>query len=483
MVAQRLKDALGFGAFNIPARLAIARSLAISDAPVSPTAEAGRVIKGDTLFGTGSDLLSWISLLVEHQGRPPKDIGELQTWVRAHWSRGMLQLGALLDESGNDAGEFWRLIADAALPQGPAGKTDVYSPTDSTTARALILTVGEIGEDVADGATVLWALNAPGGSPHAAFMGGVGSGKTRTAAAMLRRIRETVPVPIIAFDFKGDLSDDKNRLHEAFGATVLNPPAHPIPLDVLALADATPMGITLAAQRLRDSLTTLKGAGFGPIQRNLLSEAAERALRNRRPCSLPDVRDALISVYEEQDRKEDGAIATLQDLSRFSLFSPELSPEAFFQRSWIVRLTSDLPDLVKVSIVTLITDALDRYLNSLPDSPIDKDGNRALRVIAMIDEAHRILEAKLPGLSGLVRLSRSKGGSVVLISQGPDDFSGVEDDFLDQMGLVVAFRTNADAKAVRRILGSTANLAKLERGQAWTKMGGESSARRVLAWR
>jgi DNA sulfur modification protein DndE len=279
------------------------------------------------------------------------------------------------------------------------------------------------------------------------------------------------------------LSDDNNRLDRAFGARVLNPPQQPIPLDVLAIGDRSPTGITLAAQRLRDSLSTLKGGGFGAIQRDLLSDAAEQALKNHVPCKLSDIRDALIGVYSDRGKKEDGAISTLRDLSRFVLFEPEFSPAQFFERSWIIRLTADLPDLVKVSIMTLVTDALDRFLNAQNDAPTDDNGNRALRVIAMIDEANRILGSKLPGLSGLIRLSRSKGGSIILISQSPDDFSGVDDEFLDQMGLVVAFRTNADPGAVRRILGANANLAALERGQAWTKMGGEAAARRVLTWR
>jgi hypothetical protein len=71
----------------------------------------------------------------------------------------------------------------------------------------------------------------------------------------------------------------------------------------------------------------------------------------------------------------------------------------------------------------------------------------------------------------------------MLISQGPDDFSGEDDEFLNEMGLVVAFRTNADARAVRRILGPGANLATLERGQAWVKVGAEPAPRRVIAWR
>jgi DNA helicase HerA-like ATPase len=314
-------------------------------------------------------------------------------------------------------------------------------------------------------------------------MGGVGSGKTRTAAYMLRTIREQTPVPLITFDFKGDMNDANNALDRAFEATVVAPPHQPIPLDVLALNDRNSTSIVLAAQRLRDSLAALRGGGFGAVQKLWLGDAAEQALRVKAPCRLSDVRDALKGIYADIGKREDGAITTLTDLCRFELFSPDLSPAEFFNRSWIIRLTADLPDLVKVSVVTLMTDALDRYLNSLADAPTDVTGHRALRVLCVIDEAHRILGSRLPGLSGLVRLSRSKGGAVMLISQSPDDFSGEDDDFLNEMGLVAAFRTNAAPGSVRRILGPAANLATLDKGQAWVKVGTEPASRRIIAWR
>lgn len=483
---QLLKDLLGFGAFNIPARLAIARSLAIPEVPPTVQGEQGRSIKGDTLFGTGADLAAWVSLIVEHAGREPENLREFQSLVAAHWARGAEILVDVLETSGRDAGEFWRAIAEAALPDGVAAEPRDSADAGGAVALApvpVVVPLGEVSQDATTGEPVIWALNAPGNSPHAAFMGGVGSGKTRTAAAMLRAIRQQTSVPLLAFDFKGDMADENNRLDVVFGATVLTPPHQAVPLDVLAISDRSRTAIALAAQRLRDSLATLKGAGFGAVQKGLLGDAAERALATSVPCTLPGILAALRNVYADQGRREDGAIATLGDLCRFSLFEPQMPPAEFFARSWIVRLTADLPDLVKVSIVTLMTDALDRYLNSLPDSSTDPAGNRALRALCVIDEAHRILGTPLPGLSGLIRLSRSKGGSVMLISQGPDDFSSEDDEFLNEMGLVVAFRTNADPRAVRRILGAGANLATLERGQAWVKMSGEPAARRVLAWR
>ncbi|MCX7686089.1 MAG: type IV secretion system DNA-binding domain-containing protein [Acetobacteraceae bacterium] len=483
-ISNRLREVLGFGHHYVPARLAIARSLSISSAPPPATGEAGRTINGEQLFGSGSELAAWVSLIIEHAERAPADLAEFRVWVRAHWVRGMSALGTVLDRAEDDHLQFWRLIAED-LPQGLVGAAAPSAGDGSAhpLPTALRVPVGELGQDRSSGETVFWLVNGKGGSPHAAIMGGVGSGKTRTAVAMLRAIRAVTPVPLIAFDFKGDMADDKNQLDRVFEATVLSPPRDPIPLDVLYLADQSPTGITLAAQRLRDGIATLKGGGFGAKQKGWLATAAENALRAHIPCTLANVRDALRAVYAENNQSPDGALNTLEDLCRLPLFEPTLQPDAFFARSWIIRLTQDLPDLVRVTVVTLLTDALDRCLNSFPDAATDGEGNRALRVLCVIDEAHRILGARLPGLSGLVRLSRSKGGAVLLISQGPDDFEGVEDAFLNEMGLVAAFRTNAEAKSVRRILGAGANLAMLETGEAWVKISGETSARRVLVWR
>ncbi len=481
-IAQKIKDLLGAGAHYVPARLALARSLAIPEPPPKAEGEPGRQIKGDVLFGTGEDLATWVSLFVEYDRAALRDLADLQRRVRDHWVRGLKLLDELLEKANREASAFLRHLAETCLPRSSRSEEEGEDrPSPMPVARSIELALGPVGVDAETGEPIRWRPVAPGGSPHAAFMGGVGSGKTRNAVHMLKALREQVSVPLLAFDFKGDMTEAANALDRAFEATVLAPPHQPVPLDVLALPDRTPTTIALAAQRLRDTLSTLKGSGFGAVQKGLLATAAEQALRDRQPCRLSDVRDALDAAYAAQGRNPDGASATMDDLCRFALFEPELAPADFFARSWIVRLAQDLPELVRVAIVTLMTDGLDRWLNSLPDSPVDESGNRALRVVALIDEAHRILGARLPGLSGLVRLSRSKGGMVWLISQSPDDFEGEDDDFLAEMGLVMAFSTNARPGSTRRIFGGAARLAGLGPGEAWVKLRGEP-ARRARVW-
>jgi hypothetical protein len=484
-IAQYVKDSLGFGAFNIPARLAIARSLAVADAPPKARGELGRSIKGETLFGTGPDLASWISLLIERNGGTPSSLKDLQSLVTAHWTRGMNILVGELKSADNDSNEFWRRLAESALPKGTGAVSMPISgahPLDVTIG-AIRLRLGEIGTDIGTNEEVMWSMNAPGGSPHSAFMGGVGSGKTRTAAFVLRSIAEQSRAPLLAFDFKGDMSDRNNALDKAFDATVLSPLKSPIPLDVFALRGTDSHKVVTTAQRLRDGLGNLKQTKFGDQQRRRLNDALEIALKQFRPCTLANIKSTLEGIYADQGIKEDGAVSALVDLCRLPLFEPKMSPEEFFSRSWIISLPADVPELVRVAVVSLLTDALERYINSLPDAPTDDHGNRSLRTLCVVDEAHRILGAKLPGLANLIRLGRSKGAAVMLISQKPDDFEGEDDDFLSEMGLVVCFGTNAKETAVKRILGAGASLTSLKKGEAYAKQRGDAKARKVLCWK
>lgn len=473
---KKFMERLGMKARYAPARLAIASSLALTEPPRRIEGDPGLSIKGDTLFGQGADLAAWVSLIIEHSRLEEITLKSFQALVADHWARGLDLLDDHWAAANGELDRFTRRLTEAAGIGGVGGKL----PDNIPVPTSLDLLVGEIGLDVDNAEKVVWSATAEGGSPHAAIMGGVGSGKTRTAMAMLKQLRAAVSVPILAFDFKGDLAGDY-KLHEIFGARVLNPPKEPIPLDVLHLESTDAYDVKIAADRFRDSFGRLKGTRMGDKQRDIIATAAEQALRNRKPARLSDIRDATLREYQRLGIKHDGAISTLNDLCRFPIFEPMLPPEEFFRSGWIISLPPTVPEATQMMTVNLLLDALDRHLNGQPDSEKDDKGNRALRVLCMIDEAHRILGTKLPSLSGLVRQSRSKGGMVMLISQSPDDFVGEDDDFLNEMGLTVAFATNAKGSSATRILGKGSNLSTLSVGECYAKVRGQDT-KRLIAW-
>lgn len=481
---------LGMRKRYLPARLAISRSLAISapPEPLSDELEPGKAIKGDTLFGTGTALSVWISLITQRADDSEFDVRGLIGLVGAHWQRGLLHLDKDWDQASQDVAKFVkRLVEVAELPTsgGLLRNTGSTGMGATFSSGQIDVPIGEIGEDAATKEKIVWSLNGKGGSPHSAIMGGVGSGKTRTAVAMLRSIREQASVPLLAFDFKGDLGTDASgggyHIDELFDAQILEPPRAPIPLDVLSMSSDNEIDIAEAASRFRESFARLKGSRLGDRQRTALHEAASMALKNESPCELPHIRDALANYYTEHEMKEDGAVSTMQEICRFPLFKPSFSPAEFFEQSWVIKLPPNVAEDSRTIVVNLVLDALDQYLNSLVDADSSADGSRGLRILCMVDEAHQILGSKLPSLSNLIRMSRSKGGAIMLISQSPDDFSGEDDEFLSEMGLVAAFSTNAPPRNAARILGKGANLGALKTGECFVKRRGDQ-AKKVKAW-
>lgn len=337
---------LGMRKRYLPARLAISRSLAISAPPalLGDELEPGKVIKGDTLFGTGTALSVWIAMIIERAADPELDIRKLIALVGAHWRRGISQLDRDWEQAGQDIAKFVKRLVDVAeLPSAGRSPLKLGGTVSGETFSSgqIDVPIGEISEDVSTKEKIVWNLNGQGGSPHSAIMGGVGSGKTRTAAAMLRSIREQSAVPLLAFDFKGDLGTDASgagyHIDELFEAKTLEPPRNPIPLNVLSLGSTSEIDIAEAASRFRESFSRLKSSRVGDRQRTALHEAASLALGSENPCELRHIRDALTSVYAEHEMKEDGAISTMQEICRFPLFQPTFSPAEFFQHGtfWV----------------------------------------------------------------------------------------------------------------------------------------------------
>jgi DNA sulfur modification protein DndE len=241
--------------------------------------------------------------------------------------------------------------------------------------------------------------------------------------------------------------------------------------------------VDVAAMRFRESFLRVCASRAGAKQQAALSEAARRALGRGRITRIDDIQAALLALYEENEQKEDTVTATFDDLCRFKLFEPELAPAAFFQRSWIVDLHEAVETAQRL-VAFLLFDALDAWLKHLKDAPMDSEGNRGLRIVLAIDEARRVLGDSQPSLIEIIRMSRSKGGAVMLISQSPDDFAQEDEDFLANIGLLFSFRTNAKPGSLQRVFGDRVDLAGLPNGVCVTRLPdpGRRKPVRVQAW-
>lgn len=479
---------LGLATRYAPARLAIALSLGL---PVDAEAldrlvdaEMGKTIKGETLFGTGKDLSIWIALIVQSAcDNPPVSRDQLRRLVMYHWTRGIEILENYFTESNYDFDLFVEKLAET-VPRDERGAEVVgQAEIEEVHAAAVNLRIGTPGTDLATGEEVLWGINSRGGSPHVGVVGSLGTGKTLLAKDLVRQIRDTSPeTAVLVFDMgKGDLAADKTFV-SGIGAEVIESPRRAVPLNVFAVEKpVSDQDIVDCSRRFRDSVVKASSNKLGMPQQMVLLEGVQAALKSKAPTTLRTVRDSVARAYEEKGKDGGTVNALMSELAQYELFNSEMAPNEFFRKSWIIDV-HQADEVTQRLVVFLILDALDLWLTRLSDSALDSEGNRALRVICMVDEARKVLKFSHPSLINIVRTSRSKGGAMMFITQSPDDLSPEKEDFLENIGLVACFRTNASAAALKAIYATQKlDLAGLENGVCVTRTPG-AGMRRVQAW-
>ena len=127
---------LGMRKRYLPARLAISRSLAMPTTPemLGEGYDPGKVIKGDTLFGTGTALSVWFSLIVERTEEAELDTKRLIELVGAHWKRGLQLLDKEWEQTEGDVARFVkRLVEVAELPSSGGRPLAIRDAASGTT--------------------------------------------------------------------------------------------------------------------------------------------------------------------------------------------------------------------------------------------------------------------------------------------------------------------------------------------------------------
>lgn len=450
-----LRVRLGFAARAPIARMAIGRSLGETTIPPKVPDMMGKPIKGDTLFGVEEHPL-WIALLVANFRdlfpKAPITLPAIQDAVARHWHRGM----ELLMSDWKEAGGYPKFVeilitrratlpeeAAPVRPEGTGSNAEGWAGPEAV-AKPVRL---DLGREEGSDEPFVWTVNGVGYSPHIAVMGQAGSGKTRTMLQALRQMHAQTGAPVLLLDLgKGDLADNAELARE-LDARVLRVPQDPIPLDMFHGSCRSDTDASDSVLGFRDSLAKVMQSRPGAMQLEHIREALRPLFARNERISLEDIRDRLKGHYEENAIRVDSVISAINDLTERSIFSPDLSPSSFFSRSWIITF-AHARDTVKNLAAYMLLDSLNAYMKRLDEAPQDERGHRAVRMALAIDEARHLLASRHKALSDNIRLHRSKGLVVALASQSPDDYDGAGDDYLENIGLPVCFKTNAASTTV-----------------------------------
>ncbi len=333
---------------------------------------------------------------------------------------------------------------------------------------AIKLVIGNMLRNSEEGEIFSHELNGSGYSPHIAIMGQAGSGKTRVMRHILNQIRRQAECSVILLDLgKGDLGNNTDLIN-SLGATVISVPEEPIPLDMFYIDNLSDNNETTAAmENFRDAFVQVAGK-LGPKQTDNIREALLPFFRTHNHASFQQIREALEAFYLDNGLSKDSVISTINSLTLRDLFHPQYSPSVFFQKSWIITFANARAD-VKIFTVCLLLSALDYYLKRQKEAPLDDNEYRGLRLVLAIDEARELLSMNHSGLANNIRLHRSKGLSVILVSQSPDDYDGRKDDYLENIGLPLCLKTNAASpRSLKNMFKGDVNFSALRPGTCYT---------------
>lgn len=472
-----------------PIRLMLGRSL-LERQPPKPVksderSEKGE-LKGKALFGDELDL--WISIfLLEGEFTEPST-DAFRAAVEAHWARGCQLLQDDLDRTDGDVIQMAMNLANY-LPKTEAAKSRGSAPSINSNGQ-IKLRVGPVSENSESKEPIEFVINE-GGSPHIVLMGMTGKGKTRVGVHIARQILDAARIPFIYIDPKPDFAPEC-QYHGTFdaysGAKTILVGSEAIPLDFLPSISSDNTSMQSGCMRLRDSLCRAINSA-GPKQKDRLLACIETVARRKDNRSLKAIRDEYETAIESEGENADSVSSLLNEINKFNVFEPKLSPDDFFSKSWVLSVDPNLPDSYRTLTMGLLIDAEAAYWLGQPDAPMNGP-NRVLRHLLIIDEARRVLKtARSDSLVQMISRSRSRGCVIMLLSQNPGDFEGADYDFMTQIGSVIAFACNQSDRGLnslkgvfgRKLMPAEFSDSRLTQGLAFCKLP-EHTAEIVKAW-
>ena len=301
-----------------------------------------------------------------------------------------------------------------------------------------------------------------------AIAGMAGSGKTQLMKDILYQISKNTnnDLKFIFFDYKGE--GNPEQLKPFLDATkcefvdIVNDGGVKFNPFLSISLDERQRPFSIKA--FVDTIATFVPS-VGVAQKNILTNVITE-LFDSKNGSYPTIKELfenLEEYYEENNRRPDTLFAGIQDLTT-NIFNCSPNNPNILERSLYLNLPPALSDTLRQLVVFLLLRFFNTYFSSTNDcEPVDHIF--PLRYVIVVDEAHIYLKNKnaRKALEELLRLLRSKGVIIVMLSQGVEDYKTKEFDFASQVKLPICLNVqNKDYKAISNFVGTPSSKYKLE---------------------
>jgi len=478
---EKIKDLYNFKFEGIVPRIAFSYSLQLGkrfdlESVNIPSAD-GKDWRDDRgLFGTSignrSNYVIFKALLDQHYDRLLYE-DEFSKLFRLHLDFGLEKINNDL-ENKNIAGGYhvnylMKLVKDGLSILSNKPKINIQTTENISLKESKGLIEFELGTDE-NNEPVKIRLNDSNefDSNHIAIAGMTGSGKTQLIKDVLYQIAQQSnnQINFIFFDYKGEqkekLSDFLEKTNCQF-VDVLKDNYEFNPLSIINSQneDIRDNQILTFSDILCGlaNLGTKQGLNLRKVIRNYFEEN-----KNKIP-TIEDIYDCLQLYYEETKLKPDTLIDIFDKLSRGIFAVPKNSNEKIYNQNIYLNLPSSVPETVRQLTVFFTLKYLLNIFSNATDTQPDENRIKPLRYIVVVDEAHVYLKNKnaRAALQEMLRVVRSKGVVVIMLSQGADDYRQKDFDFSSQVKIPICLNVkNKDYRIIEPFVGTPSSKFKLE---------------------
>lgn len=219
-------------------------------------------------------------------------------------------------------------------------------------------------------------------------------------------------------------------------------------------------------------------SNIGKNQQQTLRDAIKDVFQALKGGAYPSFGDIYDRVMDIEGNKASTLKEILESLSELDLFATSVDPKnSIFNQNYYLSLSGDLPNAVRFTAVFLIINYIYNNFMNMENTPVN-DKLQGVRYVLLIDEAHVIFKDRKSQdlLEKILREIRSKGVSVVLLSQGIEEFNQPSFDFssMCETAFLMNIKDKTNSRMMLKFLGMSEkegttlarNMEKIQKGQA-----------------
>lgn len=424
-----------------------------------------------TVIGNGSNTIIFKSILDQHYGKITFE-DEFIKLFKLHLNHGLEIWNCKIENANISKGDhidiLLKVVKSGLDLRKNVVKTNISSKNIDIKEFEDLLTF-ELGQ-TEEGENVVIKINdlREFDNRNIAIAGMAGSGKTQLMKDILYQISKNTKneLKFIFFDYKGE--GNPEQLKPFLDATkcefvdIVNDGG--IEFNPFLSINLDERQRPFSIRAFVDTISTFVPR-MGVSQENILITLINDLLdsKNGGYPTILELFEELENYYEENNIRQDTLYSIIRDLST-NIFNCNPNNPNILDKSLYLNLPPALSDTLRQLVVFLLL----RYFNSYFSSTNDcepKDHIFPLRYVIVIDEAHIYLKNKnaRKALEELLRLLRSKGVIIVMLSQGVEDYKTKDFDFASQVKLPICLNVqNKDYKAISNFVGTPSSKYKLE---------------------